>query len=81
MLNAPCSKLPAPQHARQDSKELQISREKLSPDEHALHNPVHFSIDSSLGDADLVAILSSWPTLPEATRRAILSLVRNRSIN
>jgi hypothetical protein len=60
---------------------LQILREKLNPNDPALHNPLHFSIDSNLGDADLIAVLTLWPTLTKVTRRSNLSLVRNRSRN
>lgn len=33
------------------------------------------STESALADSDLAAIVAAWPTLPEATRRAIIKLI------
>jgi hypothetical protein len=40
----------------------------------ALQNPVHFGPGKVVLDADLARVLDAWPSLPEATRRAIVKL-------
>jgi len=52
---------------------------RKSPDSAAESGAV--STDLALADPDLVAIVTAWATLPETTRRAILNLVGDRSID
>jgi hypothetical protein len=37
--------------------------------------------DSALADNRPAEFMAAWPTLPEATRRAMLDLVRRKSID